>query len=347
MSFSKLTNLLDLTEIRTHIAQYLSVKDAISCVRVSKEWSKDFVHRIWHTVDFDVHVDFDNISTDIVMKHGDHIRSVKNIKKVSHIKSLSCDSVSRIFDLEIYIDWTSSLNALSSDLIFRNNTSLTSLVVQDPFEPPDALSQWYFSVNPLIPRAAAQSKLTRLNIGGVYLTRESFVLLLRECISLVTLEIWETKLDSGTAFGQYQHYGIKELRATPELVTGAASGLSTNSPLFTHFPNLEKWLTFVYQTDSVQDISDGVGQWWPKLREINTNYSEGAIVADLLANIYRPLTSITVHYSAVSSNFVHAVLLHQEALQNIATYTGDGDSDNEGDMGIGHLQEVNDHFRDS
>ncbi|KAG0256556.1 hypothetical protein BG011_004446, partial [Mortierella polycephala] len=281
--------------IRTCIAQYLSVKDAISCVRVSKEWAQDFVYRVWHTVDFDVHKDFDRMDLAIVAECGHHIRVVKNLKSLSQFNALRYPSVRGIKGLQISLGGDLFDTALSCNLISRNSSSLGALSVTYP------------------------------------------------------VSLWATKLDPGPAFDDYKHFGIKELHMHAKHVigdiTGDPSGWSTSSPLFTHFPNLKKWLTCISSTDSAQAISDGVELWWPKLREIDTSYSKGAIVKDVLANIYRPLTSIVFRYSEVSAELFLAVLLHQETLQNIVAHMNN--SDNAQSMETGRLQEVNDHFRNS
>ncbi|KAF8949043.1 hypothetical protein BGZ52_006223, partial [Haplosporangium bisporale] len=48
-------NPLHIPEIRTRLSRFVSVADAISCVRVSKDWSKDFVSLVWYAIDFKTH----------------------------------------------------------------------------------------------------------------------------------------------------------------------------------------------------------------------------------------------------------------------------------------------------
>ncbi|KAF9102967.1 hypothetical protein BGX27_010792, partial [Mortierella sp. AM989] len=54
---------LQIPEIRKRISRYVTVKDAISCVQVSKDWSNDFVFPIWYAVDFSVHTTFEKLDT--------------------------------------------------------------------------------------------------------------------------------------------------------------------------------------------------------------------------------------------------------------------------------------------
>ncbi|KAF9081398.1 hypothetical protein BGX23_000924, partial [Mortierella sp. AD031] len=81
-------NPLQIPEIRTRVSRFVSLKDAISCVRVSKAWSKDFASPIWCAVDFDIHDTFEVLNSDIVTKHGHHIRTIKNLKTQSELNAV-------------------------------------------------------------------------------------------------------------------------------------------------------------------------------------------------------------------------------------------------------------------
>ncbi|KAF8942471.1 hypothetical protein BGZ46_006757, partial [Entomortierella lignicola] len=45
-------NIFDYSEIRSRVALFVSTKSALSCIRVSKAFSKEFAYPIWHTIDF-------------------------------------------------------------------------------------------------------------------------------------------------------------------------------------------------------------------------------------------------------------------------------------------------------
>ncbi|KAF9545699.1 hypothetical protein EC957_010562 [Mortierella hygrophila] len=77
-SFEK--NPLQIPEIRARVSRLVSLEDAMSCIRVSKAWSKDFTSAIWYTVDFNIHRTFKDLNGNIITKHGHHIRIIENIK---------------------------------------------------------------------------------------------------------------------------------------------------------------------------------------------------------------------------------------------------------------------------
>ncbi|KAG0024288.1 hypothetical protein BGZ80_004528 [Entomortierella chlamydospora] len=70
---------LDIPEIRNLVGRFLTVNDAISCVRVCKAWSRDFVSLIWNSIDFNTHTSFEKLDSNVVFKNGNHIRVVKDL----------------------------------------------------------------------------------------------------------------------------------------------------------------------------------------------------------------------------------------------------------------------------
>ncbi|KAG0270540.1 hypothetical protein BGZ96_006285, partial [Linnemannia gamsii] len=47
-------NPLDLPEIRAAVARYLDRNDLVTCLRVFRDWFKDFVRPVWHTIDLNM-----------------------------------------------------------------------------------------------------------------------------------------------------------------------------------------------------------------------------------------------------------------------------------------------------
>ncbi|KAG0288201.1 hypothetical protein BGZ96_007989 [Linnemannia gamsii] len=86
-------NPLQIPEIRARVSRLVPLKDAISCVRVSKAWSKDFASFIWCAVDFDIHDTFKDLDSAIVTKHGHNIRSIENIKTQSELNAVLCPTI--------------------------------------------------------------------------------------------------------------------------------------------------------------------------------------------------------------------------------------------------------------
>ncbi|KAF9198020.1 hypothetical protein BGZ59_004953, partial [Podila verticillata] len=81
-------NPLQIPEIRANVNRLVSLEDAISCIRVSKAWSKSFALSIWYAVDFKIHHTFVDLDSDIVIKHGHHIRTIENVKTQSELDAV-------------------------------------------------------------------------------------------------------------------------------------------------------------------------------------------------------------------------------------------------------------------
>ncbi|KAF8922876.1 hypothetical protein BGZ58_003630 [Dissophora ornata] len=120
-------NPLHIPEIRSRISRLVSVKDAISCVRVSKDWYKDFIYHIWYAVDFKVHNTFQRLSADIIAKHGHHIRIVENLKTQRQLNALVHSSIKNVRVLHLTCAKSARFRILCMDLISNNNRSLKDL----------------------------------------------------------------------------------------------------------------------------------------------------------------------------------------------------------------------------
>ncbi|KAF9193296.1 hypothetical protein BGZ50_007556 [Haplosporangium sp. Z 11] len=319
LPISSANNPLNLPEIRMEVSQYVSAHDAVSCALVSREWAKDFIHRVWHTIDFDVCKRQSRLDPTTIGKYGHLIQVVRNLTKQSQIKVLACASVSGLSELEIIMDGTPAFDAFSRGLISRNYTGLTklelsvaaqSLRICAPVE--SIIRPWY---------ASMPSKLTVLKLQRFLLAREAFSMLLRGSPSLLSLDLWGTQLDTGPAFDQYQHFGVKHLTAVAKLVTGELSRSPAIAPLFVHFPNLELWSTVIERDVPTQYIRDGVRRWWPNFRKIDMRDTPELIMRGTLVNVFQSLTSIRFQYFEISTMLILAAVTHQETLKDIHAYS--------------------------
>ncbi|KAI1310793.1 hypothetical protein EDD11_003670 [Mortierella claussenii] len=76
---------MNLPEVRALVRKALDINTLITCARVNKAWSLDFVPFVWHTIDLKCQVAIKDIEPDIIAKHGHHIRVLKNICKRSDV----------------------------------------------------------------------------------------------------------------------------------------------------------------------------------------------------------------------------------------------------------------------
>ncbi|KAF9185745.1 hypothetical protein BGZ51_002088 [Haplosporangium sp. Z 767] len=336
-------NPLDLSEIRTRISLYLSNTDAISCAQVSKEWSRDFVYTIWHTIDFGVHTKFEKLDPVVVAKNGHHIRVVKGLSTQSHINALQCSEICRLKSLSVIADRTPHFDAACRDLIARNNTSLTTLELNLP-STKHATSPLYAPVGSIVPHYSSTpgSRLLSLDIQGYSLTHESLLSLIQSCPVLQRLELWSTTVSPGRIISDFQHDGLTYLSASVLQVFGQQPGtlLSPNKSLLKHFPNLETWSLGDVSPSFMLTIKDEMRQWCPKLNKIATNSAPEAHVVPLLADVFLNLRGLTFDYAILSSNLVHTILAHHDTLDFLITYVPK----------TGYLNQeeppaLNDHFR--
>ncbi|KAF9121419.1 hypothetical protein BGW39_010553 [Mortierella sp. 14UC] len=98
---------LDLPEIRTRIASFLSRKDCVSCMRVSRDWFFDFAPCVWHTIDFgNYSTAFSSLATNVLDKYASFISQTLNITELSHIQALQHYKVDSIQSMKVYLQET-------------------------------------------------------------------------------------------------------------------------------------------------------------------------------------------------------------------------------------------------
>ncbi|KAG0374022.1 hypothetical protein BGX24_010941 [Mortierella sp. AD032] len=120
-------NPFDLPELRRKISKFVAVENAISCARVAKSWADVFIPVIWFKLDFKIHSEFEDLSPDIISKHGHLIRIVRSAKSLRSITALAHTSVHKLRELEV--DSTASVMQYvrAYEIISRNIPSLQEL----------------------------------------------------------------------------------------------------------------------------------------------------------------------------------------------------------------------------
>ncbi|KAG0009197.1 hypothetical protein BGZ80_002639 [Entomortierella chlamydospora] len=200
-------------EIRHRVSRFVSVKDAISCVRVSKDWSRDFISPIWYSVNFKTQNAFEKLGADVIAKHGHHIRVVEDLETQSQLDALHHPSVSKIKYLSLTCQKNARFRSLCMDFIGNNNRSLMGLTVEMIAHPKDDLSSRMISTAALIPRSSP-SKLSYIRLRHVCLSRDSFVLLLKYCPLLKSVDLQvDVALFSGVTPDIFKHTGVTTLTA--------------------------------------------------------------------------------------------------------------------------------------
>lgn len=310
-------NPFDIAEIRSRVAQLVSVKGALSCIRVSKAFSLDFVGTIWHTVDFELHGEFDRLEPVILRKNGHLVRVAKNVKNQDQVDSLLCLGASKISILNIAMARDAGLEAGCYDLIRRNHRTLIELQLKNANGSSRGTSLFIF-LDSLTLMTPISSKLTSLAIRWLSITRESFTSTLRCCPALIKIDLWGTTVTRHRSFDEYQHTGVTFLQAMIVDVVEPGS-----LPLFIHFPNLEHWATGHDSRPSefpTLAVKDGVSIWCPQLKGIETNFTPSPLLCHLLVNVFVGLTSLTFGYSKISSDIIMAILRYPATWRAIVAY---------------------------
>jgi len=180
---------LDLSEIRSLIAQHLTKQDLAHCILVSQSWSQSFLPNYWHTVSVSSHK-LARCHASALEHHGRHVRwlSAGRIKETSVFNQLS---ISRLQRLEVSTceyredDGRECLQ----EIVQRNQSTLVSFSwrclgrdtsVGRPFR------LW-------IPMLSGLDKLVEVELSNWSFSRLDFVRVLIECpvlrrVKLVVLE---------------------------------------------------------------------------------------------------------------------------------------------------------------
>ncbi|KAF9154790.1 hypothetical protein BG015_011972 [Linnemannia schmuckeri] len=128
---------LDLPEIRTRIASYLSRKDCISCMCVSRNWLQDFAPPVWHTIDFSKNMTaFAAVAPTALDKYGHLIAEVLNVKTSENLQTLQHSRVDSIRSMNVCIPSNWLYRELLSDLMLRCSGFIKVLSIRsDPPNP--------------------------------------------------------------------------------------------------------------------------------------------------------------------------------------------------------------------
>ncbi|KAF9186704.1 hypothetical protein BGZ50_002366 [Haplosporangium sp. Z 11] len=322
-------NVFQLSEIRRLISKYVAVTDAISCVQVCKDWSKDFALPIWYEVDFKVHTTFEKLSTDVISKYGHHIRVVKNLSTESQLYAILHPSIKCVQVLQISCIRSVRFRTLCLDFIHKNNNTLTNLAMEmDATISQDDLSSRMVSIYPFIPQSSV-SRLTSIRLTYICLSRDSFVSLLRGCPFLTNVDLErDVALLSGSSIDTFQHPKVTTLIAPISQVFRPDPDPKTAPPalgssLLIHFPNLIYWL--VYNRTAtlivpIEHIKAEARKYCPKLTQVNTLVTPSSILYSFLVDTFRNLTSVTFAYKEFSTDVILALLFHKATLSEITTF---------------------------
>ncbi|KAG0217761.1 hypothetical protein BGX33_009640 [Mortierella sp. NVP41] len=208
-------NPFDIPELRHRLSLFVTVKNALSCARVSKSWVYDFVAAVWFTVHFDVHPRFVDLASEIITKHCHLIRIVKNVKSLLHVRSIANTGVNRLRELRMNTAASAMQHVYGHEIVSRNSARL---------ENPDTLSTsipankrnstvHYLSASALIPFPCSTSKATTSKLKVLKLSsRSSTEMLLSLLGAQDPLSLWVIGTLSVVLFLEFENFVDLELR---------------------------------------------------------------------------------------------------------------------------------------
>ncbi|KAG0367416.1 hypothetical protein BC939DRAFT_533288 [Gamsiella multidivaricata] len=310
---------LHIPELRAQIARYVTVKDAITCVQVRKDWIEDFAYPIWHTIDFSCDIKLQYLDQDVFAKYGHHIRVVENLNEQWHLDVILWSQASKLRHLATAMHNMVEFQAYCYEIIQRNIASLEHLDILSSVTP-----KLLMQINALSPYPAtkATSRLSILKLWGLYMTRNAFSRLLQQCPALDLLDIRQLVTHSRHTYETFQHPSLSILTASITQVFNMCSNSHDAAPLLIHFPKLTSWKirdTAPPAAVSMEAIKNGVNQYCPLLKTLYIETPSNT-TRDLLSQAFTALTSVCFLYSTLSMEVIMAILSHQSSLKELRAY---------------------------
>ncbi|KAG0313711.1 hypothetical protein BGZ97_009976 [Linnemannia gamsii] len=341
------TGPLDLPEIRSRIAYYLTRRDCLSCMRVSHDWFLDFVRPVWHTIDFSKDATaFSKVPLATLDNYGGFISEVLNITKLENVRTLQHAKVDSIKSMRILLSGSWLYRSMLSDLLRRSHSSITSLSVRcNPPEPNTFRAQengavHYMSVNDMFPPPPTLSDTTltaskghclrTLSLAYVCLTWEGFSSMLQYAPALDELSL--------------DHVLVIFYQPSIPLYTGSklrffsssfaqAWGHDTLDPraphLLEHFPRLEEWHITALDRPGVRkppfSYLVNFSACCPLLKTItfnsnndtSNNSDKTELISELLFVYFKDLESCKLSANNMALSTAFGLTGHQETITSI------------------------------
>ncbi|KAF9134230.1 hypothetical protein BGW39_007701 [Mortierella sp. 14UC] len=341
----------DLPELRHRISLFVPVNDALSCALVSSSWTDDFLSALWFKIDFDVHPRFADLAPDIIAKHGNFIKVVRNAKTADQVASLDNAGVNSLREIRIETGISATLHAQAYAIVARNNTSLEYiyLFAHSPHWRQDS-ELHSVNVQALIPSSSGTttgktSPVKTLRLRNLYLTHEGLVSILQACSRLVELRLSHTDV-LGALVPSYQHMGVTTFGSS---FKSLFKSYSTSPSLLSYFPHLTTLSTFNYHAGRTGPSSDRIKRetslHCPQLTGYYLEDDTGIITPRFLTKVAdnNVVQVVRFQYEHMSMDLITAILLHRASLKNLEHFNLHTDFDLDKDVVV----PVNDHFRES
>ncbi|KAF9131425.1 hypothetical protein BG015_003852, partial [Linnemannia schmuckeri] len=247
----------DLSEIRACVALFLSSKDCLSCMRVSRAWFQDFVRPVWQAIEFHKDNRFRTMDLKVLTKYGHFIKQVRNISSFADLISLQHAKVDSVTSVSLVLigDW--HYRELVADLIRRCKGQITEIEIHCPASKVDTVVEqrkWdrhYFQINTLLacPLPAKTTSavgyglsLEYLDLSRACITREGFSALLQYSPVLRKLKIFQVVvLRYNPSLELFRESSVTSIEAPLDEILQPDPELRSSPTLLIHLPKLQKW----------------------------------------------------------------------------------------------------------
>lgn len=365
-------NPFDSSDLRLQLSRLLTIKDATSCACVSKAWSDTFTSAIWRKIDFRAHPQFANLSTEVIAKHGHHIRTAKNASTLLQITALANPSINQLKELQIraVASMLPMLHVYAYEIVFKNRASLQNLHLFASTSSIDRQKSVAKFVIPstFVPLSSAASfpgpsKITTLKIEQLSLTHDDLIDILQGCPALSDLRLPYTSV-TGTPSKSFQHMGVMFFGSDCKTLFGPNCTLQPNSiawciapvaetphtSLLSYFPNLATLYLCNYTPEATipsAEIKKTILKHCLHLTGFQLEDITGAIVFEFLANISDKVTQLVFRHFNMSMEMINSILLHQNSMTTLMHFSIPGFSFEDGKVApvTTHSQALGTHLQ--
>ncbi|KAI8606178.1 hypothetical protein EDD21DRAFT_361704 [Dissophora ornata] len=302
---------LNIPERRIRISRCVSIKDAIACAQVCKDWSDVFQAIVWYDVNPVVLNRHGLLHLEVIARHAHHIRAAWALREPAHFQAFHSPSLRSLKSLKAAIDETPLNIETMDDLLRQNHASLVSLTITNKFISGDRTQ---FSFNTMC------SKLTSLNINGLAMN-QSFSEILQLFPLLERLSVDNASFTpEGTPL--HQHLGVRKLASPIDQIVQSSSGSSSSLTFFAHLPSLQEitvWRPHDPEFTLPEDMGSAVTQCCPLLNSIVLLESSDFVIK-MLTQRFNHMREICVSYQHLTHQVAMSIVSHMNTLEKVSTF---------------------------
>lgn len=334
------THPLNLPEIRARISCFLRLKDCTSCMRVSRDWFKDFAPAVWRTIDFKDGDSNARGTSALVDKYGGLITHAFSISSLKHIQTLQHAKVNALQTVQVKLTDNCNYRELAWDLISRCGGSIRTMELHcDPPSPDSVLKQqtelkYFIRLNDMSAAACLSPStsngeittsrgnwLTSLRLEYVCLTREGFSSMLQRSPSLDRLVLNRAIIvGHSDSVPLYTGSCLRYLSASLNQIYAFDIEDPDAPCLLLHFPLLQGWdILWMHRPSrwTTNPVREEFSSWCPHLKTITFGTKGTELISSLLINTFETLETCTITGECLTSSTALGLIAHKDTLTSI------------------------------